>query len=241
MLGMEEEILALIGDDPHPALLNLKLADLMLNIASHYIVIDGVTRMVLKLKNEESLNEARKVLYKSIIYMEQVVSRYIDAPYSDYEDMIMEISVYTPAQRYHLMRKMGFAIELLENAYGNNTKWKWAFVDMEGRYAAAAKNILNLKDVLINSEFESEHYEPTVRHLMLVKKLLSQAADRYRQKYELSTKRIDDFQNAILFLSSLRRLCIVTGDRDEAATAKKKLDIWNAKLTSDTEKSKNTK
>ncbi|MDR0494665.1 MAG: hypothetical protein LBG95_03440 [Treponema sp.] len=242
ILAQEQEILATIThDDPNAAFKRLGLADSMLNLVSNYIVIDGVIQSVLKLKNEESLNTARKTLYKSIIYLEEVVSNYVDVPYSDYENKLKEIDSMTPAQRYLLIRKMGLAIHLLENAYGDNTKWKWTFVEMEGRYAAVAKNIINLKDVQANSNFESEHYEPTVRHLALVKKLFGQAADRYRQKYELSTNRIDDFRLGVNFLSALRRLCIVTGDQNEAVMTKKKLDIWNVKLETDNEKQKKEK
>ena len=237
ILKQEQETLVLIrSNSPDAALKRLALADSMLNIASNYIVMDGVVQSVLKVKNEESLNEARKAVYKSIIYLEEIVSNLIDAPYSDYEEKLEDIDSVTPAQRYLLVRKMGLTVELLENAYGDNTKWKWTFVDMEGRYATVAKNIINLRDVVINSDFESEHYEPTVRHLALIKKLLSQAADRYREKYELSTNRIDDFKMGITYLSALRRLCIVTNDPNEAATTKKKLDIWNVKLATDTEK-----
>jgi len=237
ILKQEQETLVVLrSDDPDAALRRLTLADSMLNIASNYIVMDGVVQSVLKVKNEDSLNEARKAVYKSIIYLEEIVSNLIDAPYSDYEEKLEDIDNVTPAQRYLLVRKMGLTVELLENAYGDNTKWKWTFVDMEGRYATVAKNIINLRDVIINSDFESEHYEPTVRHLSLIKKLLSQAADRYREKYELSTNRIDDFKMGITYLSALRRLCIVTNDPNEAVTTKKKLDIWNVKLATDTEK-----
>jgi hypothetical protein len=239
ILKQEQETLRTItNNDPIAASKRLGLADSMLNLASNYIVIDGVIQSALKLKYEDSLNAARKAMYKSIIYMEDVVSNYVDAPYSDYEDKLKVIEDITPAQRYLLVRKMGFAVYLLENAYGDNTKWKWSFVEMEGRYAAVAKNIINLKDIMANSDFESEHYESTVRHLALAKKLLGQAADRYRQKYELSTNRIDDFRLGINFLSALRRLCIVTGDQNEAVMTKKKLDIWTAKLEKDSEKQK---
>ena len=237
ILKQEQETLLLIrSSSPDSALKRLVLADSMLNLASNYIVMDGVVQSVLKVKNEESLNDARKALYKSIIYLEEVVSNLVDAPYSDYQDKLEEIESVSPAERYLLVRKMGLAIQLLENSYGDNTKWRWTFVDMEGRYAAVAKNIINLRDVMVNSEFDSEHYEPTVRHLALVKKLLSQAADRYRQKYELSTNRIDDFKMGITFLSALRRLNILTGNQEEAVTSKKKLDIWNTKLATDIEK-----
>jgi hypothetical protein len=242
ILKQEQDALMLLKNNvPGSALRRMELADSMLNLASNYIVMDGVVRSVLKLGNEEALNESRKTLYKSIIYLEEVVSNYIDAPYSDYEGKLAEIESVSPAQRYLLVRKMGLAINLLESAYGDNTKWRWTFVDMEGRYAAVAKNIINLKDVMVNSDFNSEHYEPTVRHLRLAKKLLSQAADRFREKYELSTNRIDDFKMGISFLSALRRVDILTNDQAEAVATKKKLDIWNVKLATDTEKQEKMK
>jgi hypothetical protein len=242
ILKEEQQILALIkNDDPEPALKRLSLADSMLNLASNYIVMAGVVQSVMKLKNEEMLNEGRKALYKSIIYLEEIVSNYLDAPYSDYADKLEGIENVTPEERYRLVRKMGLAIDLIENAYGDNTKWKWTFVEMEGRYATVAKNIINLRDIMTNMNMDSEHYESTVRHLSLVKKLLSQAADRYRQKYELSTNRIDDFKIGISYIAALRRLNIVTGNQEEAVEAKKKLDVWNVKLASDMEKQEKLK
>jgi hypothetical protein len=70
----------------------------------------------------------------------------------------------------------------------------------------------------------------------MAKKLLMQAADRYREKYELSTNRIDDFKMGITFLGALRRLHIILGDKDDAETVKKKLDIWASKLDVDLKK-----
>ncbi|MDR2718627.1 MAG: hypothetical protein LBB89_11270 [Treponema sp.] len=237
----QETLVAIRSNAPDATFKRLGLVDSMLNLASNYIIIDGVVQSVLKLKNEDSLNEARKALYKSIIYLEEIVSNYIDAPYSDYEAQLVQIDYVSPAERYLLIRKMGLTIQLLKNAYGDNTKWKWTFVEIEGRYATVAKNIMNLKDVMINSDFASEHYEPTIRHLALIKKLLSQAADRYREKYELSTSRIDDFKLGIMYLAALRRISILTGDQEEAVTTKKKLDIWKVKLATDTEKQEKMK
>jgi len=64
-------------------------------------------------------------------------------------------------------------------------------------------------------------YEVTIYHLRTIKRLLSQAADRYREKYELSTNRIDDFKLAINFLGALRRIHVLLSERDEAETVKK--------------------
>ena len=211
----------------------LTLVEEMLNLASYQIIISLVSQARLKVKEENSLNDARKSLYKSVIYLEQVVSNYVDAPYTDYEDKLEEINSLDAKSRYRLIKKMGLAINLLENAYGDNTKWRWTFVELEGRFAAVAKNILDIKNAISNSDPRSPHYEPTVYHLRMIKKLLNQAADRYRGKYELSTSRIDDFKQGINFLNSLRRILVLLGDREEAETVKKKLEIWSAKLETD--------
>jgi hypothetical protein len=234
ILAQEKNLLALIQKSAaSAAFARLTLSEEMLNLTSYYIVINGISQAMLKVKNEEALNEGRKAVYKSVIYMEELVSNYVDASFSEYENRLAEIASADAARRYLLARKMGLTIELLENAYGDNTKWRWAFVELEGRFAAVAKNLLDLKNAVANTDPRSPNYEPTVYHLRLIKKLLAQAADRYREKYELSTNRIDDFKLGINFLYALRRIHVVMGEKDEAEMVKKKLEIWSAKLETD--------
>ncbi|MDR1239762.1 MAG: hypothetical protein LBK27_06585 [Treponema sp.] len=234
--GEQSVLMEIKKDHGGAAFKRLTLVDEMLNLTSNYMVLNGISQSVLKVKNEDALNDGRKSLYKSVIYLEEIVSNYVDAPFSDYEEKLAEIESVDAARRYLLVRKLGLAIQMLEEAYGDNTKWKWSFVELEGRFAAAAKNIIDLRNAVANTDPRSPEYEPTVYHLRLVKKLLMQAADRYREKYELSTNRVDDFKQGINFLAALRRFHIVLGDRDEAETVKKKFDIWSAKLESDLKK-----
>ncbi|MFA6507257.1 MAG: hypothetical protein WCT14_14255 [Treponemataceae bacterium] len=237
ILLREKNILAVMDKDSNGAAFKrLMLADEMLNIASNFLVMHGMSTNMLGVKNEDALNEARKSLYKSVIYLEEIVTGLVDSPFSDYEDKFAEISSFDAARRYGLVRKLGLAIRLVEDAYGDNTKWKWAFVELEGRFAAVAKNLFDLKGAVVNLDMRAADYETTVYHLRTVKRLLMQAADRYREKYELSTNRIDDFKLAIAFLNSLRRLNSLVGDRDEAETVKKKAEIWAAKLEADQKK-----
>lgn len=234
-IGVRENLLlAEIQKNPQAAAFRrLALAEAMLNLASYHIVISHICLSRLKVREENALNDGRKSVYKSVIYLEQLVSAFVDAPFSDYEDRLAEIASLDAARRYRLVRKMGLTIGLLENAYGDNTKWRWTFVELEGRYAAAAKNILDLKTAVANTDPRSPNYEPTLYHLRLIKKLLAQAAVRYREKYELSTNRIDDFKTGIRFLGALRRVHVLMGDRDEAETVKKRLETWSAKLETD--------
>jgi hypothetical protein len=233
-IDREKEILKVIQQDPEDSTFKrLSLVEEMLNLTSYYIIENGISRSVLKTRNEDALNEGRKSVYKSVIYLEQIVTGLVDAPYSEYEGQVEQIAFLNAQQRYLLIRKMGLAITLLENAYGENTKWKWAFVELEGRYAALAKNIIDLRNAIANTDPRSPNYAPTVYHLRLVKKLLTQAADRYRERYELSTNRIGDFETGILFLVALRRIHLLLRDNEEASAVKRKLDIWEAKLKND--------
>jgi hypothetical protein len=234
ILKREQTLIPAIKQDPAGAVFKrLALADEMLNLTSNYIILSGVSQAVLKVKNEDALNDGRKSMYKSVIYLEEIVGNLIDAPFSDYEEKLAAIESVDAARRYLLVRKMGLTLDLLENSYGDNTKWKWSFVELEGRFAAITKNIMDMRNAVANTDPRSPNYEPPVYHLRMLKKLLMQAADRYREKYELSTNRIDDFKMGITFLLALRRVHIVLGDREDAETVKKKFEIWSAKLESD--------
>jgi hypothetical protein len=72
--------------------------------------------------------------------------------------------------------------------------------------------------------------------IRLIKKLLSQAADRYRERYELSTRSLEDLRKGILFLSALRRMQSLLGNRREVELTKKRMNVWESKLVADSKK-----
>ena len=83
--GREKNILLAIQKEKDGAAFKrLRLVDEMLNLASYQIIISLVSQMLLKVKEENALNDGRKSLYKSVIYLEEVVSNFVDAPYADY-------------------------------------------------------------------------------------------------------------------------------------------------------------
>jgi hypothetical protein len=215
------------------AFMKLQLADDMLNLTSYYLHLNNLSVNLLGVKNEDSLNDARKTIYKVLIYLEEVVTPFIDVPFSDYEAKVEEIADFDSEKRFALIRKIGFTIKTLEDAYGDNSKWKWSFVEVEGRFATVCKNLFNLKTALPNLDPSSPLYEVTYNHFRLIKRLFSQSADRYREKYELSTLRMDDFKLGISYLGALRRIDQLLADREEADQLKKKIDIWNTKMETD--------
>ena len=230
----EKNLLQLVEkDDVGKEYKKIALADENLNLASYLILLNQVSLALLAVKNEAFLNEARKSCYKSIIYLEEVVSNYIDAPYADYKEKLEKIEGLEDEKRYALVRKLGFTIQSVIDEFGDNSKWKWSFVELEGRFATVTKNLLNLKTLVAGLDPRVDGYQARLGHLNLVKDMLQKTADRYREKYELSTLRIDDFKLALAYLSSLKRLHSVLGENNMVENIRKKIEVWSQKMDAD--------
>jgi len=237
ILVKEKSLLGIMNDElDDSSYKRLVLADDSLNMVSYYLLMNQLSLTFLGVKNENMLNDARKRIYQSIIYLEQVVTDYIDSPYSDYEDKLQMIANFDDSQRLEIIKKLGFSIASVKEGYGDNTRWKWSFVEIEGRFGTISKNFINLKTFVAGMDPRVEGYDIRTKHLSLVKDLLNDTARRYREKYELSTFRIDDFKKAIQYLSALKRLMAMLGDTGTIEELKKKIDIWKAKMDADQRK-----
>jgi hypothetical protein len=214
----------------------LQLADENINLVSYFLLMNSLSVALLGIKNEAFLNEARKCCYKSIIYLEEIVSTYIDAPFSEYEERLLSVEAFNDIKRYHLVRKLGFAIASVEDAFGINSKWKWSFVELEGRYTTVLKNLINLKTVLGKMNPSVPGYNERREHLELAVEMLKKTSARYREKYELSTLRIDDIRQGIHYLSALKRLQTLMGESEELEITKRKIDVWTTKMEADSKK-----
>ena len=209
------------------------LADERLNLASLYLLLNRLSLSLLGVKNNAFLNDARKSCYQSVIYLEDVVSNVIDAPFSEYSERLETIQKLPDEQRYRLVQKMGFTIQSVEEDFGDNNKWKWSFVELEGRCTTVTKNLMNLKTTIAGLDPRIPGYEARIEHLQFVKDLLQRSADRYREKYELNTFRMDDFKQAISFLSALKRIHTLLGEAAQGDVIKRKIDVWKTKMDDD--------
>ena len=139
----------------------LALADSDLDLVASYLLMNSLSVSFLGVKNEAYLNEARKCLYKTIIALEEIVSPSIDAPFSDYEQGLASIETFPDEGRYNLLCKIGFSLDSIQEGFGENSKWKWSFVELEGRFAAVTKNLLNLKTLIAGMDPRSPGYSAT--------------------------------------------------------------------------------
>ncbi|MCR5436519.1 MAG: hypothetical protein K6E97_05605 [Treponema sp.] len=238
ILSKEKTMLASMHKgDADLELKKITLCEDMIYISSLYVAQNSVSLKLMEVKNNDALNESRKILYKAIIYLEEIVSNFIDCPFSDLAPYHEKISSVDIDRRYLIIRKLGLSIQVLKDAFGDNSKWKWSFVELEGRFTTVTKNLIDMKEA--NKDYfdpRSEHYETTVLFIRLIIKLLNNAANGYRDRYELSTRRIDDMRDAIKYLLALRKVYIVLGQSDQAEEVKKKAVVWKDKMDADHKK-----
>jgi hypothetical protein len=232
LLKREKGVLASISRDPTGAAYKrFALADQRLNVASIYLILNRISVSMLRVKNQNYIREALRCLYQSLMFVEEVVSNIVDAPFSEYAERLQEIASMPDKQRFGLIRKLGFSIQYVNDEVDMKSRWKSSFVDLEGRLATAAKNVVNLRSIVGNLDPRVEGYELRVAHVRLTKELLSRAADRHLERQiQSNSTRVDDFQKAINFLLALRRLHMVLGEPDQAETVKKKADVWKSRM-----------
>lgn len=212
----------------------LTLSEEMIYVASLHNAINTASLRILEVKNNDALNDARKALYKAIIYLEDIVTSFINVAPSEMTEYMENISNTPISKRYYLVRKLGLAIQMVIDAFGDNSKWKSSFVELEGRFAVVAKNLFDFKGYVKNYfDPNSPDYETTVLYIRLIKKLLDKSANSYRDKYELSSRRLDDMQAAINTLLALRRVCSALSETEEADELKRKAITWKDKMEAD--------
>jgi len=220
----------------------LMLADQMIYLATLYMAVNTLSVQILDFKNNDSLNDARKTIYKALIYLEEVVSNTVDCSYSDLEDKLATIENINIEKRFYLVRKLGLVIDMLVEAFGDNSKWKMSFVEIRGRFVVVAKNMIDMKKACKDYyDPHSPDYENSILYIRLIRKLLDKSADEYRDKYELAGNRIDDMQTGINLLIAARRVAMVLGDKDASEEIKRKALVWKNKLDADTKKSSSKK
>ena len=116
-LDKEKEMLATMkGDAVGVEYKKLILAEQMIYIATLYNAINSASVKILDVKNNDALNEGRKILYKSIIYLEEIVTNIINAAQSDVSEKLEAVANTPLEKRYFLIRKLGLAIQMIIDA-----------------------------------------------------------------------------------------------------------------------------
>lgn len=226
--------LILQRDDSGASYKRLLIADETMKLVSLYGIMNNLSLDLLGIKNEFFINEARKSLYETIILLEAVFGDTVNAPFSEYQDNFADFATYPVESKYNLLKKLGFCITMVKDAFGENSKWKMSFIDLEGRHAVISNNSIDFKHIVKELDpREKELFGLHINFIEMTVRALNDAANNYRLKYELTTSKLDDFKKAILLLATLRRLYSYIGKKKEMNEIQKKVDVWKAKFQSD--------
>jgi len=203
------------------------IANMILNLITLHCSLNEISVHLLDVKNTGFLEKAREQVYEALIHIEKVVTNYINVPFSEYAEALDQIANITDEQKLFLIKKLGYCIDLVKANFGENTKWKWSFIEVDGRFAVIAKNLLDLKRYQRLDEPSQEGYSRRREHFNIIQKLLYEASQGYREKFELSTKNTDDLNKAIEFQKALLRFSQISGNEEKILKCKKCIEVWS--------------
>lgn len=211
-------------------------ANLYMNIISIYMRLSSLSMEILGIRNESYLEKSRKLSYKFIALLEEIVGNYIDVPFTEQGEQLVLISQLDDIKRLKLIQKIANTVTQVEERFGPNSKWKWSFVDLDARAATLCKNLTDFRRIQGNQDPRIEGFPERNELLAFVRQYLRKAADRLREKYEVATNDSGEMKNAIKYLASLMRISILFNDGEESNNLKKNIKIWEEKLEQDVKK-----
>lgn len=219
------KIIALKDKENEPKL-RFKMANLILNLITNYCALNEISVFLLDVKNVAFLEKGRQELYESIMNIEKIVTNFIDVPFSEYSEKLMPIKDISDLERLNFIKKIGYCIDLIKENYGENTKWKWSFVEIDARYAVISKNIFDLKRYQALDDPSEDGFKERREHLKIIQQLLSETSHGYRDKFEFSTKDVEDLKKATDLHKALLRISQIIGDDTKIEKCKKQIDFW---------------
>ena len=211
----------------------LRMASLYVDLVSIYCAMTDLSLNLLGFKNESYLDTGRKSIYHALIMLEKMVTNSVDMSLTENSEILEELASFSDADKLKLIRKIGYTISLLEDKYGSNSKWKWSFVELEGRYAVVSKNLFDFRNYQEKNDPREEGFDERNDYLFLVKELLDKASRRYREKYELTTHSMEDMKKAIEYLRALKRIHILFRENSDVQSVSKRIELWSHKLEAD--------
>jgi len=211
----------------------LSMASLYVDLVSIYCAMTDLSLNLLGFKNESYLDTGRKSIYHALIMLEKMVTNSVDMSLTENSEILEELASFSDADKLKLIRKIGYTISLLEDKYGSNSKWKWSFVELEGRYAVVSKNLFDFRNYQEKNDPREEGFDERNDYLFLIKELLDKASRRYREKYELTTHSMEDMKKAIEYLRALKRIHILFRENSDVQSVSKRIELWSHKLEAD--------
>jgi hypothetical protein len=211
-----------------------------LQIVKLQMEMNEISEQMMQVKNNSFLDNARKNMYKIFADLDAAVKGDIDEAIDFNRESLDKIAPFTPRQRLNLYRHIRRAIDKLIQAYGPNTKWIWSFPELYSKSATLGKNMIDFREVQSKRDPREEFYHDRKELVQMIIDDLMDASNRYRDKFEISTKATGDMIMAIKLLEGLRRVAVVVKDDAMAAKAKTGIDSYKARIEAEKDDKKSS-
>jgi hypothetical protein len=186
--------------------------------------MSNVSLKMLGYRNTKFLDNAKSDYSKILQLMGEIVGSDVDRTLKENDQYLEKIDRINPAQMLTLIQDLHHTFHNLKSAFGEDTKWKWLFVEMQAKAAIVTKNATSFSDIAKLRDPRTEFFKERKELMDLCKQSLADAAKQYRTKYELSGKAREDLQRTIELLSALRKIHILFGEENEANKLKTTID-----------------
>jgi len=209
---------------------NLEIATYLLGTIELYMKMNDLSVAMLGIKNNKSLDMAKSNFSKVLLLLKETVGDELDRDsLKENEEYLQKLEKLNPRQILDFLIRVDTVFFNLKNNMGEDSKWKWLFVELQAKIAVITRNFINFSDILKYRDPREKHFRDRHEHLVMAKDALEEAAKQYRTKYELSSKSREDLKKSIEILEALRKIHFTLGESSEADKLKTTIDA--AKFT----------
>jgi hypothetical protein len=204
---------------------NLEIVTYLMKTIDLYLQMSDLSLTMLGIKNSKSLDVAKSNFSKILQYMKETVGDEVDREsLKDNEDYLAKIDKLNPREILDLAYKLNETFTKLKDRMGEDSKWKWLFVELQSKVAMIIRNLINFSNLLKYRDPREQFFRDRREHLGLAKESLEEAAKQYRTKYEISSKSREDLKKSIEILEALRKVHVVMGESNDADKLKTTID-----------------
>jgi len=227
---------ATIKKKKHPSIqgyYNLEIASYEMDSIDSFLKMNDLSVEMLGIKNNSYLENARKQFYLVLQHLEEVVGDDIDRTLKENDEYLAHIKKLNPAQILNFVHRMHSLLNKLKTKFGQESKWKWSFVELQARVAVITRNIISFSDVARLRDPRTEFFNERRELMQLCKESLTEAARQYRTKYEMAGKAREDLTESMNYLAALRKIHVLFGEDTEATKLKNIIDAAKMALEAD--------
>jgi len=209
---------------------NLEIVNYLLRSIELNLKTNDLSINMLGIKNIKNLDVAKSSFSKILQLMKENFGDEVDREsLKENEEHLAKVGKLNARQILDLAVRINEVFFALKSSIGEDSKWKWLFVELQAKAAIMIRNLINFSDIQKYRDPRMEFFHDRREHLKLAKESLEEAAKLYRTKYELSAKSREDLKKSIEYLEALRKIHITMGESTESDKLKTTIDA--ARLT----------